>query len=167
MFGYLKLMLLSILAFALLITFISFFFPSHVRISKAIDINADKDSVWMQLKEPGNWRNWFPQGRQFTPYIRENGTVEGIEWKKGEVFKIDSVDSNSIKASFGTKTARRGESGWNLFDANVPRTVTVQWYMDFHMRWYPWEKFSTLLLEKRYGPFMEKGLANLKAYLEK
>jgi hypothetical protein len=34
--------------------------------------------------------------------------------------------------------------------------------MDFKLRWYPWEKFSSLLLEKRYGPVMEQGLAKLK-----
>jgi hypothetical protein len=62
---------------------------------------------------------------------------------------------------------KKAGSGWNVLDAGVPNTVTVQWYMDFHLRWYPWEKFSSLLLEKRYGPVMEKGLGNLRALLEK
>jgi hypothetical protein len=39
--------------------------------------------------------------------------------------------------------------------------------MDFRLRWYPWEKFSSLLLEKRYGPMLENGLDNLKKLMEK
>jgi hypothetical protein len=38
--------------------------------------------------------------------------------------------------------------------------------MDFHLRWYPWEKFASLLLEKSYGPRMEQGLATLKRLVE-
>jgi len=39
--------------------------------------------------------------------------------------------------------------------------------MDFHLKWYPWEKFSSMLLENRYGPMMEQGLAKLKKVVEK
>jgi hypothetical protein len=38
--------------------------------------------------------------------------------------------------------------------------------MDFHLGWLPWNKFSGLLLEKRYGPRMEQGLTKLKSLLE-
>jgi hypothetical protein len=39
--------------------------------------------------------------------------------------------------------------------------------MQFKLRWYPWEKFASLLFEKQYGTQMEAGLNKLKAYLEK
>jgi hypothetical protein len=38
--------------------------------------------------------------------------------------------------------------------------------MDFRLRWYPWEKFSSLLFEKSYGLTMEKGLNNIKKLSE-
>jgi hypothetical protein len=38
--------------------------------------------------------------------------------------------------------------------------------MDFHLRWYPWEKFGSLLLEKSYGTKMEMGLMSLKKLAE-
>jgi hypothetical protein len=43
----------------------------------------------------------------------------------------------------------------------------VQWYFDFHLRWYPWEKFSSIVFDKQLGPPMEKSLDNLKKLLEK
>jgi hypothetical protein len=43
----------------------------------------------------------------------------------------------------------------------------VQWYFDFVFRWYPWEKFSSIVYDKQLGPAMEKSLNNLKDLIEK
>jgi len=140
-----KLGFISLIAFAVLITFISFFFPSKVRISKAIDINADRAAVLAQLKDTANWRNWYP----------------GID--SAESFPvITAITDSSVTAGSTMTNGRKGITGWNVYAAAIPNTVTVQWYMDFRLRWYPWEKFSSLLLEKRYGPVMERGLEKLK-----
>ena len=117
-----KLGIISVIVFFIVFTLISLFFPSHVRISKAADIQTTKS-------------------RQY----------------------IDS----SIQAVWPKKDSGRSKSGWNVMKNGTPYGYTVQWYMDFHLRWYPWEKFSSLLFEKRYGPLMEKGLTGLKAMLEK
>ena len=55
-----KLGIISIIVFAFLITGISLFFPSHVRISKAVDIETNKDSLRAQLTDLSNWKNWYP-----------------------------------------------------------------------------------------------------------
>ena len=145
-----KLGLISLIFFAVLITLISFFFPSRVRISKALDINADRAEVMAQLADTANWRNWYP----------------GID--SAESFPvISSVTDSSVTASSTMANGRTGITGWNVYRAALPNTVTVQWYMDFRLRWYPWEKFSSLLLEKRYGPLMERGLQKLKTLFEK
>jgi len=145
-----KLGFISLIVFTLLITFISFFFPSGVRISKAIDINTDKATVLTQLTDTSRWKQWYP-GADSAQVLPE----------------ITAITDSSVKASSILENGRRGITGWNVYEAAVPNTVTVQWYMDFKLRWYPWEKFSSLLLEKRYGPVMEKGLENLKALLSK
>ena len=41
-------------------------------------------------------------------------------------------------------------------------SLTLQWYMDFKLKWYPWEKFRSLFYENIYGVQMEQGLSNLK-----
>lgn len=142
---FIKLGLISAVVFSLLITVFSLMIPSHVRISKAIDIRTSKEYILNQLTATANWKYWYP----------------GADSVKPEA-EIGVVTDSSVIAR-----QERAELGWNLFDSGIPQTTTVQWYMDFHLRWYPWEKFSSLLLEKRYGPVMEKGLDNLKKLLEK
>jgi hypothetical protein len=43
----------------------------------------------------------------------------------------------------------------------------LQWYFDIKLRWYPWEKFGSIVFDKQLGPPMEKSLGNLKKLLEK
>lgn len=145
-----KLGILSIIAFSLLITVFSLFFPSRARISKAIDINTETKIVMEQIKDINNWKNWYPGADSI------------------DVFPaITSVTDTSVIASSTMLKGSRGIAGWNVYPGPVPNSVTVHWYMDFHLRWYPWEKFSSLLLEKRYGPMMQDGLERLKNLLEK
>ena len=65
------------------------------------------------------------------------------------------------------KSSRRSIlNGWKCISHAGSDSTTLQWYMDFHLRWYPWEKFASLLFEQSYGPKMEQGLGNLKKILE-
>jgi hypothetical protein len=143
-----KLGLISLVFFAVMITLISFFFPSHVRISRAVDIDADKGSVMVQLKDTANWRNWYPGADTLMPSVIISSNDSVIQFQQA-------------------REGKKAEEGWNIISADRPHTITVQWYMDIRLSWYPWDKFSSLLLEKRYGPFMERGLTSLKVYLEK
>jgi Polyketide cyclase / dehydrase and lipid transport len=161
-----KLGLISIAVFALLITGISLFFPSHVRISKAIDINAPAEKVWAQVTDAAQWSKWFPRGDSLPPYIID-GVIKGIGTDSLQALMITGSTDSTVTAANVGPLAKKGGSGWNIYPGGIPNTVTVQWYMDFQLKWYPWEKFSSLLLEGRYGSFMEKGLENLKQNSEK
>ncbi len=161
-----KLGIISIIVFALLFTGISLLFPSHVRISKAIDITTDKDSLMIQIADATKWKNWYP-GADTLPLLFIEGKVSGIITDSMQGLIIKEVNDSAVLAMNVGFHLKRGESGWNIFPGHIPNSFTVQWYMDFHLRWYPWEKFSSLLLEKRYGPMMEQGLDRLKALLEK
>jgi hypothetical protein len=161
-----KLGIISVIVFSLLITGISLFFPSHVRISKAIDITTSKDSLMRQVGDATNWKNWYPGADSLTFFFVE-GKIKGIETDSLHGLVITEVNDSAVLARNVGPDSKKGESGWNIFPGRIPNSFTVQWYMDFHLRWYPWDKFSSLLLEKRYGQMMEKGLGRLKAGLEK
>lgn len=164
--GIIKLGLVSLLVFILLITGISLFFPSHIRISKAIDIRNTKDSVLIEIGRASHWKNWFPGADSLAPYVVHADTT-GLLINEKQALLVTEVTDNSVLAAFTGPGAKRGTSGWNILADPAGNFVTVQWYMDFRLRWYPWEKFSSMLLEKRYGPLMEKGLDQLKRYMEK
>ena len=161
-----KLGIISLIVFALLITGLSLFFPSHIRVSKAVDINASKDSVMKLIADAANWKKWYP-GADTTTFYMVADKIKGISTGDRKALKITEVNDSAVLAVNAGPNSKKGESGWNFFDGRTPNTVTVQWYMDFHLRWYPWEKFSSLLLEKRYGPMMEQGLEKLKSLAEK
>lgn len=119
-----------------------------------------------QIRDAKRWKNWYP-GADTSDFFVADGKIMGILTGDLKGLIITETTDSSVSTSNAGPNSKRGESGWNTFPGSSPNSVTVQWYMDFHFRWYPWEKFSSLLLEKRYGPVMEKGLGNLKALLEK
>jgi hypothetical protein len=161
-----KLGIISVVFFAIFLTLLSLFFPSHIRISKAIDISAEKDSVMSLVGDVRNWKKWYP-GADTAMYIAHKGKIEGIATGDMQGLIITFVTDSSLEAKNTGARSKRGETGWNIYSGSIPNSVTVQWYRDFHLDWYPWEKFSGLLLEKRYGPVMEQGLEKLKRLLEK
>lgn len=162
-----KLGIISLIVFSLLITGISVFFPSNVRISKATDIQTSKVVLLQQLGNLSNWKNWYP-GADTMQLIVENGRLKALQVDSLQgTIRLSSISDSLITARTSGRAVRNAESGWNLFEGSRPNIITVQWYMDFRLGWYPWEKFSSLLLEKRYGPMMEQGLDKLKELLEK
>ena len=136
------------------------FFPSHVRISRATDIAASIDSVHTRISQPLYWKSWYPGADTLSLY-EADGVIKGIRMPGNQVLMITGFNDSTVTAANSTSDKERATMGWNLI-RNNGGSVTVQWYMDFKLRWYPWEKFSSLLLEKRYGPVMEQGLAKLK-----
>ncbi len=157
-----KLGLISLIAFALLITMFSLFFPSHIRLSKAIDINASRTVINNEIADIQNWKNWYP-GADTMELIMDGNNIKGIRANQngGQTIVTTVTDTTIITETTGNGF-KKSISGWNIYSTNIPNTYTVQWYMDFYLRWYPWEKFSGLLLEKRYGPSMERGLEKLR-----
>lgn len=165
--GVIKLGFISLIVFSLLITGISLFFPSHIRISKAVDINASRDSVQRQISNAANWKKWYP-GADTMELLITDGKANGLLMDSLQgIISITNISDSSVVAATAGPRIREAITGWNIYESNNPNTVTVQWFMDFHLQWYPWEKFSSLLLEKRYGPMMEQGLDKLKRVLEK
>lgn len=151
-----KLAIISLVFFSLLITAISLLIPSHIRLTRTIDIQTEKEKLLEQLSDSSKWRDWYPG-------MNSGGDSLNTLWDKT---KITSVTDSSVIA---TTTAENRDfiNGWTIYPGMRPNSFTVQWYMDFRLRWYPWEKFSSLMFEKRYGNHMESGLQKLRSLLEK
>ena len=167
---FIKLAVLSFIILFLLITGMSLLIPSHVRISKAINIKADKDSIMAQIKYPVRWKNWYP-GIDTAKLFYEAGEVKGVILDDKDPLHpiylvITKAEPGEVTAQFITSKMRPVVNGWKTISYSTPDSVTLQWYMDFHLRWYPWEKFRSLLLEGAYGSKMEKGLTNLRNVIQ-
>lgn len=162
----LKLGLISLIMFFLLITAISLFIPSSVRVSRAINIQATRESIWNQVDDFEKWKEWNP--------FFANADSVGFEHLEGgnavrlgeTTVRWKSKQPDERIAELINSNPRPVLSVWKTINYASTDSITLHWYMDFSLRWYPWEKFSSLMLEKSYGPSMEKGLSNLKNHLE-
>lgn len=162
-----RFIIISAAVIFIIITIISLFIPSNVRISRGIQINSSKDSVMNQVSQVSNWRNWYPGAGSLKSYYEDN-VIKGLilDEPNKRYLVIREIKDDEVTAEYLLPN-KKIQTGW-LVAANAnANSVTMQWYMDFHLRWYPWEKFSSFLFEKVYHPQLQQGLDNLKKFLEK
>ncbi|MFI5185372.1 MAG: SRPBCC family protein [Chitinophagales bacterium] len=162
-----RLIIISILVLFTIITIISLFIPSHIRISKAVQINSSKEAVMEQISDPGKWRNWYPDAHS-SEYFYEKDSIKGLilDQDKKQFLVITGKKEDEVTAVYMLPN-KKTPTGWQIISSQNSNSVTVQWYIDFHLRWYPWEKFASFMFEKVYNPQLKQGLDSLKAFVEK
>ena len=144
-----KLALLSFFFLFLVVTVISLFIPSHIRISKATNIHGrDKDKAFSAIQNRESWPQWHPLFME-----ERNKNI-----KTRFLFQNDSA----IVVQMSAANRKPVISGWQIHRYSQSDSVTLQWYLDFHLKWYPWQKFGSILYEDSYGKMMEEGLEKLK-----
>lgn len=148
----LKLVIISFLFLFFVVTAISLLIPSHIRISKAINMRGKKDSIFALIKDTAKWKLWYPA---FMPH---DSTPK---FPAIAAYTQTHNDSEIImRLQQGTKAPFI--NGWQIYQHPSTDSLTLQWYMDFNLKWYPWKKFGSLFYENTYGVMMEKGLDNIK-----
>lgn len=157
-----KLGLISLVGLSLVIFLLASLIPSEMRVSRAITIDVPKDSVEGKVKDISQWQQW-------------NVLVNKPELSQ-KIFTANKFTSDELTvASLGmdsslvkTQWTRNGQDsiacGMNVLAAGN-RTI-VQWYFDFKVKWYPWEKFGSIIFDNQLGPPMEQSLAQLKKLAE-
>jgi hypothetical protein len=144
-----KLGLISFIFIFLVVTLISLLIPSHIRISRAVNLPNRRDSIFALVKDE---KRWHPAYHDSAALSYMNGLQKTITAQSDSTF-VYTLQQQGRKPVI---------NGWQLYGAPSSDSLTLQWYMDFHLGWYPWEKFSSLFYERTYGMMMENGLANLK-----
>lgn len=153
-----KLSLIVFVLFFVLFTAISLLIPSHIRISRAINLKADRDSLFRLIKNTNHWRYWHPG------FLQKDVKTELAA--NDLVVKPVTITDTLVAVQLIKKDKRPVVNGWRLYSFPSTDSLTLQWYMDFRLPWYPWHKFSSLFYEKTYGTMMEQGLTNLKQRVE-
>ncbi|MBL7769967.1 MAG: hypothetical protein JNK20_13370 [Flavipsychrobacter sp.] len=144
-----KLLLISIVFFFLLLTAFTSLIPSTVRISRAVDIQASKEEVLPYLENEQRWPEWN-------------------RWFQDSIKKIDVRFNNKTDSSLQYQWAtgdRNITSNFMLYGVREG-TTTVQWFFEFELSWYPWEKLGSIVYDKQMGPVMDESLGNLKSLVE-
>lgn len=157
----LKLAILSFILLFILITIISLFIPANIRISKATNIAADDTVIFKSIGYLSSWKFWHPALKNLNEkdFSVSNDSMVSV---LGTTIALQNKSDSVILTSISRENGRPLTSGFNLLKHPESDSSTLQWYMDFNLRWYPWEKFKSLFYESIYGVQMEEGLSNLK-----
>ena len=152
-----KLALISFIVLFGIITAMSLLIPAHIRISKAVTISSN-DSLFYLIKDTAQWPRWHPafQGQKVTTVLQQNHITTKTEVESDTLVRMAWQQDGKLPVM----------NSWELHRFGTADSVALQWYMDFHLKWYPWQKFGSMLYEKTYGTLMEQGLKNIKAIVE-
>lgn len=158
----LKLGLISFIGLSGVILLLSLLIPAETRVSRAITIAAPSDSVKVQTGDIRNMVNWNR--------LLQDSVLTGIQVSK-EKFISDQmqVNLNQKDSVWVMDWERKGQEpvmGAIVVTPSGPDTTIVQWYFDFKVSWYPWEKFGSIIFDKQLGPPMEVSLDRLRKTCE-
>jgi len=160
-----KLAILSFVFLFLLVTIISLFIPAKIRISKATNIAEDDKTVYTYVEDLPNWKQWHPALKNIPEnefHVLKDSSIS----IRGTTIRIVKRKNEELITEMKTDNGRPVISGFKIIQHQQGDSSTLQWYMDFKLRWYPWEKFKSLFYENIYGAQMEQGLLNLKELSE-
>ena len=152
-----KLGLISIVFLFLVATAISLLIPSHIRISKAINLSAQKNVVVGYIKDTTKWKQWHP------------AFIPSDSAKKFPAITIipKAVNDSEVVMQMQQENKTAVISGWKIYEYASTDSITLQWYMDFNIKWYPWQKIGSMFYENTYGVMMQEGLTNMKQLVQK
>ena len=155
------------------ITLFSLFIPSKVRITRAVVITAKAGQVYTEINDLQNWKHWQPVFKADSSKINfvklTNGKADVAEWNSnGETntLTITERKDNAIKALLHRKGENDTFYTIGLLPVAETGQVQVEWNVLVKLKWYPWEKFYGIFIEKISGQGYEDALNNLKAYVE-
>lgn len=161
---YIRLVILSGIAFFLLACIVSFFIPSHIRVFRMVSIANSNDSALNKVRDLGQWNRWYPgfEKVQLRDITRQDGRV--VKATADDVLlQIKESTDSAVVVTMQRNNNRPVISGWQVNTDYRNDSLALQGYMDFKLKWYPWEKFASLMLDKSYGDRIMEGLNNLKS----
>ena len=154
-----KLLIISLVVLGLLVTAISALFPSTVIVSRAIEVSASPAQIEKYVSNLNEWEHWMSDWKENKSVLKDSTMFIGTQ-------TINLVGKNDTSVTYHwVATGQRPymvKFEWIALQQGI---YVIHWSFEQHVKWYPWEKFQTLLNEKVLGYKMEMELANLRDIL--
>ena len=158
-----RLGIISILALFAVASLIGILLPSNVLVSRAVDIKAPKDSVIQYVNDIQQWKSWM-EGMDNPSVQIHSATNADLA---GTSVEISQITDSTVISKWTSKNGSFQIATLRIIEASAQNTIIVQWQFEQKLKWYPWEKFGSMMNDKIIGPMMEKNLNNLKSLVEK
>ena len=162
----LKLGIISIVVLFAVVTAMSSLLPSNIIVSRAIDMNVPADSIKNYLNNFYTWKEWLVVADSGSLKVVKEGNHEFLMIGKTKV-SITNVTDTLIQTSWKVGEAKPMDGHFRIINHPETEIKTIQWAFFVKVKWYPWEKFASIISDKSLGTFMEPSLDKIKSNLEK
>ena len=164
-----KAFLIGAVGLFVVMTLLSLLIPSSVRVSRTTLINNTTPArVIEQVSNLSNWKNWHPVFKNSDAKINtiSNTSAEIIYGAKTVKVLVTAVDTNAV--TFILQSPGENDIQNEIIISSIPNqsSVRVEWRALNQLKWYPWEKFYAIFIDKLTGPGYDASLKGLKEYLE-
>ena len=159
---------------------IAFLLPKNFTVVRTIEINSSIENVFGQVNILINWSNWSPWHKMDpnASYTYSNtdagiGAFYSFEGDpeligSGSLTILESTKNKSIRTEViflnEEEEIGRGNGEWSFNDKNG--VTQVSWSFIGDMGNNPVARWIGLMMDSMLGPQLEKGLINMKEYLE-
>lgn len=163
-----KLAIISFVVLFLVITAIGLLLPSTVRVTRNITIPATQDTLYHYVSDVKYWKLWMEGAKNSTvTFISKKTAGAGTKALIGnQRVDITKATKNEVVSVWETGNGRFQTSVFQLLVDSTTGSTNLNWYYEQHLKWYPWERISSIANDKIMGPGMEQSLDNLKAIFE-
>lgn len=154
-----KLSVISALMLSVLVTAISLLFPSTVIVSRAIEVKASSEKIAIYVADLKQWNAWMSDWKQNDVRLQNDTAFIGTQ-----IIHLESKTDSSVNYQW----VATGQAPYQVKIEWFPLekgNYVIHWTFEQHVRWFPWEKFQTLLNEKLLGSKMEMELQNLQGVI--
>lgn len=159
---FIKLGLISVVVLFFIATCIGLVMPANVVVSRAVDITANKDSVFNLMKDIRQWKNWVT-GMNNETVIIGSATEADLA---GTKVKIVLTDNYTVHSNWTGKRGTVQESIMRVIQDSNSTSLVAQWQFTEHLKWYPWQRLGSMMNEAVMGTQLENNLASLKEIVQ-
>jgi hypothetical protein len=167
---HLKILLTGLAGLALLAVVMGLLMPSSVKITRGVIVDADSAKVDRYLLEMNEWSKWMPwidtaSGVLIQQQGSSGGPGSALKWKSLDGKREGAITFKGRKPgnlllAYDFTGMNKAEGGFRIRKISEGRTE-VQWFMEYPLKWYPWERFYGIFIDSMIGAVLENGLQNL------
>jgi hypothetical protein len=157
----------------IVVTLISLLIPSKIVTARAVSVQGDSLKLFNEISDLKNWNHWHPVFKNETTLLKLGSTSIGVNanasWvQNNKTYKLVIIEQKYplVKINIQQDGEEDMENIFTIMPVMEQGNMQVQWQAITHLKWYPWEKFSGLFVEKMAGSGNETALKSLKSFME-
>jgi hypothetical protein len=162
-----KLALVGLVGMAVLFISMGLLIPSSVKISRGVLVQADSAAVMQYINNTHTWQQWVPwvqtdNGAVVQVSAQASGVGAFMRWttldgKKGRL-EITGYAPGEIQVLHHFEGMNDAKGGFRIRRMEGSNQTELQWFLEYPLRWYPWERFYGIFLDHMFGPVLQQGL---------